>query len=165
MWDLSSPTRDRTRIPCIGRRILYHWTTGEVPVYVLLLYLLSFLPPPLSLSYDGWGQGSHMRGGIDTGLPLVYTGHSVVYTGLPVVYTGLPVVCIGLPVVYSGIPVVCTGPPVVYIVIPMVYTGFPVVYTGFPVVSTGFPMVCAGLPNLLVLSFQKELLTQLFSAG
>ena len=31
MWDLSSPTRDRTRVPCIGRRILYHWTTREVP--------------------------------------------------------------------------------------------------------------------------------------
>ena len=31
MWDLSSPTRDWTRIPCIGRRILYHWTTREVP--------------------------------------------------------------------------------------------------------------------------------------
>ena len=31
MWDLSSPTRDGTRIPCIGRWILYHWTTREVP--------------------------------------------------------------------------------------------------------------------------------------
>ena len=28
MWDLSSLTRDRTCIPCVGRRILYHWTTG-----------------------------------------------------------------------------------------------------------------------------------------
>ena len=31
MWDLSSLTRDRTRIPCIGRQILNHWTTREVP--------------------------------------------------------------------------------------------------------------------------------------
>ena len=31
MWDLSSPTRDRPHIPCIGKRILYHWTTREVP--------------------------------------------------------------------------------------------------------------------------------------
>ena len=30
MWDLCSPTRDRTRIPCIGRWILCHWTTREV---------------------------------------------------------------------------------------------------------------------------------------
>ena len=30
-WDLSSLTRDRTRIPCAGRQILYHWTTREVP--------------------------------------------------------------------------------------------------------------------------------------
>ena len=26
MWDLSSPTRDSTLIPCIGRWILNHWT-------------------------------------------------------------------------------------------------------------------------------------------
>ena len=31
MWDLSSPTRDRTCVPCIGRHILNHWTTSEVP--------------------------------------------------------------------------------------------------------------------------------------
>ena len=31
MWDLTSLTRDRTRIPCIARQILYHWTTREVP--------------------------------------------------------------------------------------------------------------------------------------
>ena len=29
--DLSSLTRDRTHVPCIGRRILYYWTTREVP--------------------------------------------------------------------------------------------------------------------------------------
>ena len=26
-----SQTRDRTRVPCIGRQILCHWATGEVP--------------------------------------------------------------------------------------------------------------------------------------
>ena len=31
MWDPSSPTRDRTRTPCIGRWSLNHWTTREVP--------------------------------------------------------------------------------------------------------------------------------------
>ena len=30
MWDLSSMTRDRTRVSCIARQILYHWTTREV---------------------------------------------------------------------------------------------------------------------------------------
>ena len=35
IWDLSSPTRDPAHIPCIGRRILNHWTTGEVP-WILL---------------------------------------------------------------------------------------------------------------------------------
>ena len=29
-WDLSSLTMDGTRVPCIGRRILNHWTTREV---------------------------------------------------------------------------------------------------------------------------------------
>ena len=31
MWDLSSPTRDRTRIPCIVKWSPNHWTTREVP--------------------------------------------------------------------------------------------------------------------------------------
>ena len=30
MWDLSSPTRDQSRIPCIRRWIQNHWTTREV---------------------------------------------------------------------------------------------------------------------------------------
>ena len=36
MWDLSSLTGDQTRIPCIGRRSLNHWTTREVPIYTNL---------------------------------------------------------------------------------------------------------------------------------
>ena len=31
MQDLSSPTRDRTRTPCIRRQSLNHWTAREVP--------------------------------------------------------------------------------------------------------------------------------------
>ena len=30
MWDLSSPTRNRTRTPCIGRQSLNRWTVREV---------------------------------------------------------------------------------------------------------------------------------------
>ena len=37
IWDLSSPTRGQTHIPCIGRQILNHWTTREVPPMVLFL--------------------------------------------------------------------------------------------------------------------------------
>ena len=37
MWNLSSLTRDQTRVPCIVRRILYHWTTREVPYIVFLI--------------------------------------------------------------------------------------------------------------------------------
>ena len=31
MWDLSSPTRDQTCIPFIGRWVLTHWATRKVP--------------------------------------------------------------------------------------------------------------------------------------
>ena len=31
MWDHSSPARGWTHIPCIGRQILNHWTSREVP--------------------------------------------------------------------------------------------------------------------------------------
>ena len=31
MWDLSSLTRDQTRVLCIGVWSLNHWTTREVP--------------------------------------------------------------------------------------------------------------------------------------
>ena len=40
MWDLSSPTRDGTHVPCIGRRILSHWTTREVSSAVFFLFIL-----------------------------------------------------------------------------------------------------------------------------
>ena len=33
-WDLSSPARDWTGVPCIGKQFLNHWTTREVPVTV-----------------------------------------------------------------------------------------------------------------------------------
>jgi len=35
MWDFSSPARDQTHVLCIGRPILSHWTTREVPVFLL----------------------------------------------------------------------------------------------------------------------------------
>ena len=47
MWDLSTMTRDRTLVPCIGGRILNHWTTREVPCSVLIS----------TLSGHGVGQG------------------------------------------------------------------------------------------------------------
>ena len=43
MWDLSSLTRDWTHVPCIGRRILKHWTTSEVPRDWILIELFSFI--------------------------------------------------------------------------------------------------------------------------
>ena len=38
MWNLSSLTRDQTQDPCIGRWILNHWTTREIPIaYFVIL--------------------------------------------------------------------------------------------------------------------------------
>ena len=31
VWDLSSPTRDQTLVPCIANQILNHWATRKVP--------------------------------------------------------------------------------------------------------------------------------------
>ena len=35
----SSWTRDRTHISCIGRWILYHWTTKEAPRYTIIHFI------------------------------------------------------------------------------------------------------------------------------
>ena len=37
----SSQTRDQTQVPCIGRQILNHWTTREVPYLELLKVFLT----------------------------------------------------------------------------------------------------------------------------
>ena len=56
MWGLSSPTRDRTRVPCIGRQSLNHRAAGEVPPH-----LSSWRSLPSGQRQDG----SH-RGVLDT---------------------------------------------------------------------------------------------------
>ena len=53
IWDLSSLTRDRTCIPCLGRWIHNHWTTWEVPLSHLhflcdLFFLSSISVTPFS---------------------------------------------------------------------------------------------------------------------
>ena len=54
MWDLSSPTRDRTHTPCIGRQSLNHRTTREVPKFFLYVptscLFKDFTPPILPFS-------------------------------------------------------------------------------------------------------------------
>ena len=36
IWDLSSPIGDQTGVPCIGRQILSHWASREVPGSTIL---------------------------------------------------------------------------------------------------------------------------------
>ena len=38
MWDLSSLTRDQTHVLSIGRQILNHCTTREVPVSLIFIH-------------------------------------------------------------------------------------------------------------------------------
>ena len=57
LWNLSSPTRDWTQTPCIGRGSLKHWTTSEVPL-IFLTSKIIFHPNPnpwhcLPLAYEG----------------------------------------------------------------------------------------------------------------
>ena len=53
MWDLSSPTRDGTHVPCIGRWSLNHWATREV----LRKYAGQQASP--------WGSQRRSAGGLD----------------------------------------------------------------------------------------------------
>ena len=57
IWDVRSLTRDRTRVPCIGRQILNHWTATEVPQYVIL----TKRPEGLERSYEvlKWPERMH----------------------------------------------------------------------------------------------------------
>ena len=86
IWDLSSPTRDWTCTPCLGRWSFNHWTTREVPYFsikmvsikmwmnrmfisssicsfiecvlsLLLLPLPTWVPGP-KLDPEGGGQGT-----------------------------------------------------------------------------------------------------------
>ena len=41
MWNLSSPTRDQTCIPCIGRQNLNHWTPKPLCLFSVQYSLLS----------------------------------------------------------------------------------------------------------------------------
>ena len=53
----SSWIRDRTCVSCIGRWILYHWTTREAPPdrqLALNIYWFSSLPPSLLRIKDWW---------------------------------------------------------------------------------------------------------------
>ena len=55
MWDLSSPTRDQTCIPCIGRQLLNHWTTGEVPVFIFMfIFPLDLISNFSTITMDYW---------------------------------------------------------------------------------------------------------------
>ena len=66
-WDLSSPARDQTCVPCIGRHILNHWTTREVPgfcfprgAYGLVLIWNTFSSDHWGLTFAwGWSYGHY----------------------------------------------------------------------------------------------------------
>ena len=56
MYDLISPTRDRTHVPSIAGWIFNHWTTKEVPrKWTLLVYLLMCAVEVLKLELNEEG--------------------------------------------------------------------------------------------------------------
>ena len=56
-WDLRFPTRDRSRIPYVGRQILYQRTTREVPEgYMVRTRTVASTAPTMKLS-GGTGDG------------------------------------------------------------------------------------------------------------
>ena len=66
MWDLSSPTRDRTSISCIVRWILENWITREVPLPQFLIYHASISSRNIS---------STLKLGCPMGLVIWYLRH------------------------------------------------------------------------------------------
>ena len=69
MWDLSSPTRDRTLTPCIGRQSLNHWTAGELQHQLMFHNMLLFGPPDNTLCLIGLSPFSRWENGCSPGLP------------------------------------------------------------------------------------------------
>ena len=66
MRDLSSLTRDWTHVPCIGRLILYHWTTREVPSAMVLMGVEQWVRPHqlisvFKVSQWPWGREETIR--------------------------------------------------------------------------------------------------------
>ena len=53
MWDITSLTRDWAHIPCIGKWILKHWTTREVPCITIWSHWLS-VSVHLTSCLAGW---------------------------------------------------------------------------------------------------------------
>ena len=56
-WHMgSSQTRDRTRVPCVGRWILNHCATREVPLYCLVSTMSHLTVRKRISPYSGWSQ-------------------------------------------------------------------------------------------------------------
>ena len=53
MCDLSSPMRDQTLAPCIGRQRPNHWTTKDVPPHLSCCWQYTFMVAALSPSAQG----------------------------------------------------------------------------------------------------------------
>ena len=54
-WDLSSLIRDQTHIPSIGRQVLNHWTTREIPGLLSLSLCLEVVARDPGVA--GWRVG------------------------------------------------------------------------------------------------------------
>ena len=58
LWHVgSSRTRNRTRVSCIGRWILYHWATGEAQKFCFFKWNLSWLWEETKYINSSWKAG------------------------------------------------------------------------------------------------------------
>ena len=66
MWNLGSPTRDGTYVPCIGRQILNHWTIREVlQMSLFFSFGMETFGDTLGSFAHGWGLSQHQGPGSD----------------------------------------------------------------------------------------------------
>ena len=64
MWDVSSPARDQTCVPCLAKWILNHWTTREVPRHFINSHnSLDFLSSACGFCCSTWCQWRQQSSG------------------------------------------------------------------------------------------------------
>ena len=63
VWDLSSPTRDWTHTPCIGRQSLNHCTARKIPPLLEVCWALPLVywDKILSFCFGGWSGGKEHK--------------------------------------------------------------------------------------------------------
>ena len=65
----TSQSKDGTCVPCIGKQILYHWTTGEVPYLCLSAEIRAFPGGPVVKNLPSKAEDAGLDPGQETEVP------------------------------------------------------------------------------------------------